>query len=747
MLERESPSGFETIALQRGPGGPGYESYQSYPGHSAGPEAAGFAASVPDGRQNLSPARLLAVLRRRKACVLIPFLVLTLGAVALAIVLPSRWRSEALLAFETADATDPLAAPDPALDAASQLDRVREVVHRRSLIEGLARETGLAAVGAPLDDAALADLRDRIRIQAEGPSTFSLGFEDRDPRRAALVARRFAESLLDASRSQRGEKVEATVGVLEDQLAALEARIGEQERAIEAYKQRWFDELPQQTDALATRLRGASDGLHYAASSVAELEAKRAGLRREAAELERQGFSSDPGRARRDQVRLELGQLERRYTAEHPEVRRARAELEALERGAAAGLAAPPAAAELSAPRLRQLQVASELEAIERRLASARAERGSLGGELDGLRRRLEAAPRHERALAEMSRDYEAARNEHLVLSEKLHAARLASRFEQGRQGGFRLLEPPRVPTAPVGPQRARIALMGLVAGLGMGLMVAFLVEQSDTSFRDSEDFQNPARLPVLAVISSSPSARLPLQLTSGRRAAPAPIAKLEDPFGPIAEQYRILAARLVGAHGAPRPTSVLITSPGIGEGKTTAAVNLSLALAWMLKQERVLLVDADLRRPSVRRMLQMRRGPGLAELLASPEIDPLALAGRHQGLYVLDAGELSHTARAALGSPAARRVFERLRQRFPYVVVDSPPVLAAAEGLWLQQLVDSILLVVRARRTPRELVRRAIESLDFGRLAGVVLTDVDGSLHSYPYAADDERAAGAAAS
>lgn len=748
MLERESPTvGFETIALQRVVGAGGGAGYES---RGTGPEMGGSitgVASAPDSRQNLSPARLLAVVRRRKLHLLIPFLALTLGAAALAIALPSSWRSEALLAFETADPADPLAAPDPAIDPASQLDRVREVVHRRSLLESLARETGLAPAGAPLGDAELADLRARTRIQVEGPSTFSLGFEDQDPQRAARVAGRFAASLLDASRSERGERVEATVGVLEEQLGTLEARIGEQERAIEAYKRQWFDELPEQADAIATRLRGVTDGLRFSASSVAELEARQAALRREASELERQGFSGDPGRARRDQVRHELGQLERRYTAQHPEVRRARAELEAIERGAAAGQATPPAATELSAPRLRQLQVSSELDAVERRLASERAERGSLGGEIAGLRGRLEAAPRHERALAAMSRDYDAARNEHLVLSEKLHAARLASRFEQGRQGGFRLLEAARVPTAPFAPQRARIALMGLVAGLGLGLMVAFLAEQADTSYRDSEDFQSPARLPVLAVISSNPSARAPLQLTSGRRSLATPIAMLEDPFGPIAEQYRILAARLVGSSGTPQPTSVLITSPGIGEGKTTAAVNVSLALAWMLKQDRVLLVDADLRRPSVRRMLQMRRGPGLAELLASPEIDPLALATRHQGLYVLDAGELSHTARAALGSPAARRVFERLRQRFPYMVVDSPPVLAAAEGLWLQQLVDSILLVVRARRTPRELVRRAIESLDVGRLAGVVLTDVDGSVHSYPYAADDERATGAVAS
>jgi Mrp family chromosome partitioning ATPase len=101
----------------------------------------------------------------------------------------------------------------------------------------------------------------------------------------------------------------------------------------------------------------------------------------------------------------------------------------------------------------------------------------------------------------------------------------------------------------------------------------------------------------------------------------------------------------------------------------------------------------------------------------------------------VLRAGAFSPESRAALASPQGQRLFQRLREAFPYVIIDAPPILAVAEGLFLQQVVDRILLVVRARVTPRDLVRRAVESLDPARLAGAVMTDVDAGAGAYAYA------------
>jgi capsular exopolysaccharide synthesis family protein len=352
-------------------------------------------------------------------------------------------------------------------------------------------------------------------------------------------------------------------------------------------------------------------------------------------------------------------------------------------------------------------------------------------------------------AVAALTREYEAEKSQYQRLLAEISDARMEERLEAATQGVFRVVEAPRVPLEPFAPHRLRIALLGLLAGLGVGIAAAFLSEQGDTSFANVEDLDLPSSLPVLAAIprlaaKNAVRSDLPGLVSRG-------VSLLEDPFGPASEQYRILAAKLVSrnANGSSnRHGSLLVTSAGAGEGKTTTAVNVALALAKMMRDESVLLVDADLGRPAVHRLLDLSPAPGLAELLAQPDADPAGFVRNLRGLSVMTAGEYSPETRASLGSPLAQHVLRRLRQRFAYVIVDAPPILAVAEGFILQQVVESVLLVVRARVTPRELVRRSLASLDISRLIGVVMTDVEGiaEAYTYPYFDPSRRAAAARA-
>jgi capsular exopolysaccharide synthesis family protein len=271
---------------------------------------------------------------------------------------------------------------------------------------------------------------------------------------------------------------------------------------------------------------------------------------------------------------------------------------------------------------------------------------------------------------------------------------------------------------------------MGLLAALGLGLGAALLAEQGDTSFRDPEGLTAALGLPVLAT--------LPFVATGGgrdpgRRDARV-VAMLDDPNGPLAEQYRILATKVLRQSQRRGSGMVLVTSPTGGEGKTTTAVNLALALSH-LRGDRVLLVDTDLGRPAVHLLLGTYLDNGLAKLLAHPEDDPRGYVRHVHGLSVLQTGPFAQEVRAALASSRAQRAFRRLRQSYELVVVDSPPVLAVAEGLILERLVDSVLLVVRASSTPRQVVRRTVESLDPEKMIGAVLNAADTAVApAYPY-------------
>lgn len=701
-----------------------------------------------DLREGVSIGALLDVLRRRKLLVVVPTLLATAAAAGVAYLLPPRYRSQALLEYDPGEVrTDPAAGAQD--DLPSRLGWIKEVLHSRDLLTRLGVEEGLVSENpGALPDGVLSDLRSGIALELESERSLAVGFEAQDPARAQEIAAGLVRLFLETTRTERQERVAGRAEFLRAQLRDVEARLGEQRAAVEEYKERWFEEIPDQADANLRSLTSAQDRLQDVNASIDEEEARLAAVRREMAELEGQGVTTrlgkTPAEIRLEELQMELRQLRRRYTDQHPDVVRARAEVEELERAVEEGTIGSVAAPEYNDVQLRYLELGAEREAIEQRLVRLREERSSLSSEMATYRRRAQSVPHHETVLADMESELGALREERRSLREQLQEARYAAQVERAEQGAvFRVEEPARTPSAPFAPNRPRIGLMGLFAGLGLGLGLAFVAEQADRTFRTVEDLEDATGQPVLAAI---PELRL-----KGRRggAEERPVALLDEPRGFAAEQYRILATKLMARSSLPGSSSVLVTSPMGSEGKTTTAVNLSLALGEMVDEE-VMLVDVDLGRPSVHRFLDIFHGNGLKRLLANPDSDPGRFARRHAGISILEAGPFSPETRTALSSPLGQRIFQRLRERYRYVVVDAPPVLAVAEGLILQQMVDSILLVVRAGRTPGNVLDRAMDSLDRPRLAGLVFNGVDrlpdyAYPHPYYAPAEGRQAAGGA--
>jgi capsular exopolysaccharide synthesis family protein len=296
----------------------------------------------------------------------------------------------------------------------------------------------------------------------------------------------------------------------------------------------------------------------------------------------------------------------------------------------------------------------------------------------------------------------------------------------------LRVVEPARVPLQPYAPHRARILIMGLLAGLGLGVVAAFFAEQADTSLKDVDEVQRFTGLPVLTSIPSIQTRR-PRRGDSGTQST---VVMATDPYGHVAEQYRILATKLRARTAGRRPVVILVTSPMGGEGKTTTSVNLSLALSERT-DESVILVDADLRKAGVHRFLGRPHGKGLKELLQNPDADLASFVRRFDDLHLIQAGGAPSSEVSAAGdlsSAHAQRIFDRLRERFAYVVVDAPPLLAMAESHILQHKADLVLLVVRAGLTPKELVLRALESLEEAPNLNVILNDTATATTAYGY-------------
>lgn len=199
------------------------------------------------------------------------------------------------------------------------------------------------------------------------------------------------------------------------------------------------------------------------------------------------------------------------------------------------------------------------------------------------------------------------------------------------------------------------------------------------------------------------------------------------DPRSPAADRYRYLRMRLRVMSEAGKLRSLLITSALPQDGKSTTALNLATALAEQGKRS-VLLIEADLHHPTLREQLGIESWPGLAECLEDG-LDPLAAVRRLNPLdwYLLPAGEPRGNPTELLQSDALATVMSKLSPRFDWILIDSPPITPLTDALALARQADASLMVVRAHRTPRATVEKAIELLGRKHVLGIVLNGLEG--------------------
>lgn len=200
-----------------------------------------------------------------------------------------------------------------------------------------------------------------------------------------------------------------------------------------------------------------------------------------------------------------------------------------------------------------------------------------------------------------------------------------------------------------------------------------------------------------------------------------------------IREQYRRLAATLHQAQAVDGLRVIMIASALEKEGKSLTSSNLALTLSESY-QRRVLLIDADLRRPSLHTNFQLGNHTGLSEALTSVDDAKLTLRPVSSNLMLLPAGHPNADPMAALTSPRMGAVLAEAKETFDWVIVDTPPVGLLADANLLASMVDGVVLVVKAGVTPCALVRRAVDALSPGRLLGVVLNLAEVQHHAYGY-------------
>jgi capsular exopolysaccharide synthesis family protein len=212
-------------------------------------------------------------------------------------------------------------------------------------------------------------------------------------------------------------------------------------------------------------------------------------------------------------------------------------------------------------------------------------------------------------------------------------------------------------------------------------------------------------------------------------------LVSLTSPSSFAAEQYQGLRLTVERLGRARNAQTIAVTSPAAGDGKTVTAINLAAALARG-SEARVLLIDADLRRPSVARQLGMADadGQGLADLISGNTLSIEQVAHRIDPytLWVVRAGSAQSSVHQLLRSPRLEQLLAHARQRFEYVVVDTPPLLPVFDSTLLARAMDGVLVVVSANRTPRKLLGEALNLLDPAKVLGIVFNRDERPLFGY---------------
>lgn len=290
------------------------------------------------------------------------------------------------------------------------------------------------------------------------------------------------------------------------------------------------------------------------------------------------------------------------------------------------------------------------------------------------------------------------------------------------KTSNIRVVDAAEKPRAAVSPQRRLNLLLALFGGTFFACGLAFFFEYLDSRIKNPEELRNHLGLVYLGLLPAI------------REAGEAPLLSSPVPAN-FSEAFRAVRTNVIFSSAEEGARSLVVTSTGPGEGKSVVASNLAVSLAQT--GQRVLLIDADMRKPRVHTVFGLQQEPGLSNLLVGgAKASEVVRKGNMQGLWLLPAGKVPPNPAELLGSARCRDFVHSLREHFDWVIIDTPPVMAVTDASLVAHYASGVVFVVGAEMTSRHAAKRALDQLEQVRatLIGGVLNRVDIERNAYYY-------------
>ena len=561
------------------------------------------------------------------------------------------------------------------------------------------------------------------------------------PREAQDLANTTAEAYRDYNKSLRNSRVTEARRFIENQLKDVEARSRRTEAEIWAFREANRIVAPGAESSVLmsvfTQVRGDIEKTRQQRTELESIQQRLAAL--DAASPTDRVFieTSNPAMQKLQGTLSEL-QLERNNLAVEVTDRHPR--LQAFD------------------DRIREVRAEMRRE-VAAQIAMLRNREEFLNRQIGELQQKNRELPTLELSLQRLQR--EAKTNDDLLaLLKTKHQEALIKEAEQIEE--VSIVRPATEPDAPIGGDATNTMMVGAVLGLAIGLVLAFVRENLDTSIGTIEDVETYLGVPVLGVVPHIDS-RETVQRILERRPALAqidPEALLShsllithfDPKSPVAEAYRTLRTNIQFARMERSGKVLVVSSPTLQEGKTTTIVNLALTMAQ--SGQKTLLIGANMRRPSIHRFFGIEREPGLSNILVGSaqwrdcirtvadilmgrfEMEDIMAAPGLDNLHIIEAGPVPANPSELLSTPAMTGFLHSVRDVYDVILVDTPPILPVTDSAIVASQADGVVIVYQAGKVGRLVLKRAkvhVENVG-GKVWGVVLNDVKTEIAGYTY-------------
>jgi len=555
------------------------------------------------------------------------------------------------------------------------------------------------------------------------------------PEEAAVIANTVAENLLEQSRKTARSEVTEIRKFLEEQLKVVENNLKNSADSLRFFKEKnKVFALSTEAEALFSKLSTFDKEFNEAKTDYITKNKKLSYLKKKYEQNQR-NIIVDITETKSPVIlnfRDKLIKLETEYsnyllqglTLDHPKMQRIKNLIDDTKthlRDEAKKLIS--SGAEKSDLLTRNQKITEEIATLEVEIVSLEARESAIANIRNTYEYQFAKLPSKELRLAQLERAYKINDNIYEMLMEKYEEAKIT---EAGQLGNVKIIDNAFVPSFPIKPNKKKNILFALLVGIGIGLVFTVFTEYLDTSIKEPKDLEESVGEPTLGVIPNIDGREF-VKRYGGNGKVPEVRKLLLTHYAPrstISEAYRALRTNLQYFNTDKPIKSLLITSTLAKEGKSTIVSNLGITLSQ--RGLKTILVDADLRKPMIHKLFNVKMKPGITDWIINPKLkmEDVIRKTSIENLYVITSGNTPPNPTELLESKKMRDILDILKDNFDFILFDSPPIMVVTDAVVVSRMTDAVVLVVETRRTRKDTIKETKEIIENvgGKLLGAVL-------------------------